>query len=125
MNVQQIITLAVLVSAIIGAAVALVSASKWLWQLFRRLSNMLDDMLGEAARNGLPARPGIVEELGIIKALLAGLVPQLEQLERRQAASERRLATIEAQLLPNGGGSLRDAVDRLAPAEDKPVIRTE
>ncbi|MFC7641426.1 hypothetical protein ACFQX6_10895 [Streptosporangium lutulentum] len=57
----------------------------WLWRTFASLKNFLDDWQGEAARPGVAARPGF---------------PQ-------------RITTIEEQLRPNHGTSLRDAVDRL------------
>lgn len=59
-----------------------------LWQLARflkRLGDLGDDWNGEPAREGVPARPGVMARLG----------------------------TIEAELHPNHGGSLRDAVDGL------------
>ncbi|MFD8531536.1 hypothetical protein ACFV0L_29360 [Streptosporangium canum] len=62
-----------------------------LWQLARflkRLGDVSDDWSGEPARDGVPGRPGVMA----------------------------RLSTIEAELHPNHGSSLRDAVDRLAVA---------
>lgn len=60
-----------------------------LWQLARflkRLGDVSDDWNGEPARDGVPGRPGVMARLG----------------------------AIEAELHPNHGSSLRDAVDRVA-----------
>ncbi|TDC81914.1 hypothetical protein E1193_13510 [Micromonospora sp. KC606] len=82
--------------ALAGALTAIVTAvylgGRWMLRTLRRIDDWLDDWYGEPARPGQPARPGVPE--------------RLTQIEARQAA-------IEAQLRPNGGGSLRDAVDRV------------
>lgn len=51
----------------------------------RGLRQLLEDWHGEPSRPGVPARPGVMV----------------------------RLAAIECELYPNGGGSLRDAVGRI------------
>lgn len=61
------------------------------WQVLRKISSAVDDWQGE------PARPGVLERPGVMT----------------------RLAAIEAQLHPNGGASLRDAVDDLAKQMDQ------
>ncbi|MBB4915104.1 hypothetical protein [Streptosporangium saharense] len=71
---------------IVGTGVALLwKAVAGLMVKVRRLSHFLDDWNGEAARPGVPYRPGFPE----------------------------RVAVIEQELRPNHGSSLRDAVDRL------------
>lgn len=63
------------------------------FSLIKRMHNWLDDWAGEPARPGVDARPGVMA----------------------------RLASIEAQLRPNGGTSARDAVDRV----ERSVARVE
>lgn len=110
---QQVLAVAVLVSAIIGAAFAVIRAAGWVTHVLRRLARLVDDLIGEPPQPGLPAgRPGVLDRLASIEGHVEGVMPRLEELERR-------LAAVEAQLAPNGGGSLRDAVDRLAPTEEK------
>lgn len=59
-------------------------------RLARRANDFMDDWTGEEARPGVPARPGVMA---------------------RVSAIESRLASVEHELYPNSGGSLRDAVD--------------
>jgi len=98
-------------AAIIGALVVIGRAVYWLWQVFRALARLADDLTGEPQRNGFPERPGVLERLSRIEA---AVVP-VPVLEERLAAMDARLAAIEGQMQPNGGGSLRDAIDKLVP----------
>lgn len=113
---EQILAVAVLVSAIIGAVVAITRAAMWLWAVLRQLARLADDLTGEPPRPGIhEGRPGVLARLASIEGHVEGVMPRLEGLEQR-------LAAVEAQLLPNGGGSLRDAVERLAtPAVEEKV----
>lgn len=56
-----------------------------LWPLLKKLSDFLDDVAGEPARPGVPARPGLME----------------------------RVQSIEHELFPNSGASLRDQTNRM------------
>lgn len=62
------------------------------WPLVRNVSHLTDDMVGEKARPGVPARPGLME---------------------RMAALEEQVNTIHHETRPNGGGSMNDAVRRI------------
>lgn len=66
----------------------LVRSVRKAWPHFRRFGHFLDDWTGEEERPGVPARPGVMDRLG-----------QLESATR--------------ELKPNGGGSLKDAVNRI------------
>ncbi len=68
-------------------------AARWTWRLVRRTARFLDDYFGEGARDGLPARPGVMARLGSVEQLLA---------------------RVAAETTPNGGGSMRDEVARTA-----------
>lgn len=60
----------------------------WFWRkglpAIRKINHFVDDMTGEEARPGFPARPGLFQ----------------------------RLDSIEHELHPNSGKSLRDAIDQ-------------
>lgn len=81
------------------AAVAVAAALGLLWRLTRgvrrivgRVDEFVDDWNGTTARPGVAGRPGVMARLDRI---------------------EQRLESVEHELHPNSGGSLRDAVDRV------------
>lgn len=65
----------------------------------RKLFSFLDEVTGEPAAFGRPAKPGLVEKVDLISA--------------EQAAHTEQIQRILHEVYPNSGGSLRDAVDRL------------
>lgn len=69
----------------ITVAGALGWAARTLWVVGRRIGDLHDDWQGEPDRPGVKGRKGVME----------------------------RLRAIEQELHPNGGSSLRDAVDRV------------
>lgn|SRR5215831_469226 len=97
---MQIVGGLLLAAAIIAALGVIGKGLVWLYGVMRKLNQLLDDLAGEPPRPGFPdGRPG--------------LFARLESIEGKQADVVARLAAVEAQLAPNGGGSLRDAVDRV------------
>lgn len=67
--------------------------TRLLWHTLQRTIRFLDEFFGEAARDGMPARPGVIARL---------------------AALEAGQRSIVAETRPNGGTSLRDVVHRTA-----------
>jgi len=94
------------VAAWVGAAVAVLTLAGIVWptgaRIARRIDEVVDDWHGESARPGVPARPGVMERLERIE----GATARIEPLAGGVAA-------IEHELHPNGGDSLRDAVNRV------------
>lgn len=72
------------ITAVVAALGAVGAAGRWAWRVLDRLDDLRDDWRGRPARPGVPAQPGVLE----------------------------RLKLIEAELRPNHGSSLRDAIDR-------------
>lgn len=58
----------------------------------RAMLDIYADWKGEPGRDGVPERPGVM---------------------RRLEAIERRVARVESQMHPNGGATMRDAIDRV------------
>jgi hypothetical protein len=88
-------TVLAVAAAIVGIAAAIgvsIRTGVWLAKSVRRVTDFLDDWNGEAARPGYPARKGVPERLSTM---------------------EDRLGRVEGQMRPNGGSTLRDAVDRI------------
>ena len=67
------------------------------WKLLKRLADFLDDVNGEDARPGVPARPGLME----------------------------RVMRIEHEMFPNSGKSLRDQTNRMEQKLDRDNARIE
>lgn len=70
---------------------------KKVWPVFRKVVHIVDDVIGEEARPGVEARPGLME----------------------------RIATIEHEVRPNGGGSIKDAVDRIEQVQQLKLAKLE
>ncbi|MYR61126.1 hypothetical protein GTY54_34515 [Streptomyces sp. SID625] len=81
-----------------GAVTLVVGVAGTLWRVLRGVSHLtgragqfLDDWYGEGPRPGVPSRPGVMERLGVL---------------------EDYLRSVQHEVKPNSGHSLRDAVDR-------------
>lgn len=85
------------ITAAVALCVAVTGFLAWLarlaWRLARRLGRFLDDYQGQPARDGLPAKPGLMARL---------------------TSAEVSLAHVVAETSPNHGKSLRDTVLRTA-----------
>jgi len=102
----QVIAGLLVTAAILGALAAIGKAVLYVFSVFRRLTRWLDDWEGEPPRPGFPAgRPGVLDRIASIESRVD-----------RLPAVEARLVALEAQMMPNGGGSMRDAIDRTAAA---------
>lgn len=81
------------------AAVALAAGGALLWRWARglrrvaqRVEDFVDDWQGARGRPGVPARAGVMERLDVI---------------------ERGLEEVRREVRPNGGSSMRDAINRV------------
>ena len=84
-------------TAFVALAVAVFGLLGWVarygWRVTRRTMRFLDDWQGETAREGLAAVPGVMARLKSVEGLVA---------------------SISAEMHPNGGSSLRDVVHKTA-----------
>lgn len=62
----------------------------------RKIMHFIDDVSGEPARAGVPARPGLMERLTVV--------------EEKQDAQATALGVIKHEVTTNHGSSLKDAV---------------
>lgn len=100
-------------AAILGGLGVIGRAVWWLAvKVLRPLALVIDDWRGEPDRPGVPGRPGVMVQLAELRTLLATEQLARRAMERRLDEQAARLTAIEAQLKPNGGGSLRDVVDQ-------------
>ena len=93
-------------TAFVALVVAVCGGMAWTgrhaWRIVRRVTHFLDDYAGQPARDGMPAKPGLMARL---------------------ASVEESLAHVVTETTPNGGGSMRDMVMRTA--ADVAVIKQE
>lgn len=87
------------ITVLAAAAGAIAKGARWMFRTVRRMSDFLDDWNGEPARSGHDRVPGVMERLEKI---------------------EKRLSTVESQVTPNGGSSLRDDVTKIKQATVPP-----
>lgn len=99
MSPEWVAALAALLAAVGGLACWALRTG---WRVTRRISHFLDDYAGEAARDGLPARPGLMARLTSV---------------------EKALDHVVSETSPNHGNSLRDIV--LKTAADVAEIKSE
>ena len=78
--------------ALIGALIAAGVVLRKLYVLVGNIKDRADDLFGEKARPGVPARPGVMEHI---------------------AALTEQLTLVVHEVHPNGGGSMRDSVSRI------------
>ncbi|MFB9929203.1 hypothetical protein ACFORO_22960 [Amycolatopsis halotolerans] len=79
----------------------------------RRLGHFADDWFGEPERNGVAARPGVIERISAIETAGAATRDDVRDLVER-------VERVEHELRPNSGASLRDAIDRVENAVAEP-----
>ena len=107
-------------AAIVGALGALGAAVAKVWPVVRRLARFLDDVHGEPARQGQPARPGWGERLTRIEDGQQDALTRLDRVESGQMAALVRLDRVEsttervrAQTENSHTTNLRDDLDRI------------
>lgn len=83
---------AIVTSAVTALAGVLFWGLRTLHRTVRGVTDLVDDWRGEPARPGVAARPGVMARL---------------------ESMDGRLTRIEAELHPNGGATVRDAVNRI------------
>jgi hypothetical protein len=108
------------IAVAIGVVGGAVGALVIFWKATRRLFAFLDEVAGEPAQFGRPAKPGLIEKVDGIALATGGVVTTQDAMKVTQDEHTTQIQTLTGQmrnilheLYPNGGGSLRDAVDRL------------
>ena len=110
----SVLAVAGLVTVMLAALAGLGKAGIAVWRIMRKLAQIADDWIGEEPRPGLPdGQPGVLRRLDLLKYEASAA---RSETGAELAALRERVAAIEAQLQPNGGGSLRDVVDSLVPS---------
>lgn len=70
----------------VGGIIALVGVVWKIMPNLRRISHFLDDLMGEAARPGVPASPGILERLADVEARLGKVEETLKGRDKNHSS---------------------------------------
>jgi hypothetical protein len=79
-------------AALVAVVAGVAAVVRWGRRLARNVEDFIDDWRGTPSRPGVPERAGVMERLATI---------------------ERRTEVVAHEVRPNGGASLRDAIDRV------------
>jgi hypothetical protein len=104
--VVQVASVLAILAAGVAAVVYLAKVVAKTAASVRRAVHLVDDLLGEPAHGDQPERPGVLGQLAALR----------EQL----ACMDLRLITVEREMSPNGGASIRDRVEAIAAATTEP-----
>lgn len=110
------------VADVVGFVLILVALYVILRKVFPvsgRLVHLIDDLAGEAARPGVPARPGLMERVASVELAV-------REVREKVVVVDGRLDVVEfatAQLLPNNGSHLADAVNRVEKTQREEQVR--
>lgn len=99
MDVDDLLWVCAAIVSMAAAGGVVWGVLRWVFRGMRRVGRFLDEWNGTEERPGAPAVPGVPARLDIMDS-------RLEKIDTRVAA-------VEAQMSPNSGSTLRDAVDRI------------
>lgn len=116
MSIDQVQALGIVLGAI-AAGIAVV-AGLWkggraLLRFVRRVYDFLDQWNGEPARDGRPAVPGVPARLAALELWQRAAVTTVREAVTTVREVKDTVGRVENELKPNGGGSARDALDRI------------
>lgn len=100
--IETIIILASIVTAVTVIIVAVIKLGKFT----KKIIHFFDDFLGEEERPGVAARPGFSERMGHLEDTISKVDERLDLIEFK-------ITTIDKELQPNSGLSVRDAINRI------------
>jgi hypothetical protein len=96
-----------------GVLTVVATGTRKLVRIVKPVGEFLDDWRGTPARPGVAASPGVMET---IQSLKSGQ----QRLDDGQLHIIDRLARVEQQQTPNGGGSMRDEIQQIKQAVTGP-----
>ena len=91
------------VAAITGAAAGVAWAGRGALRWARRITHMVDDVMGEPGRPGVPGRPGLMERLSRIEESLCQTERDLRDLREHVGVLSSRLTGVEIELSSGSG----------------------
>lgn len=95
------------VGAIALALLGIARLTRALWRISRSVAHFLEDWHGTPERPGRPPVPGFPERTEALEKHTEGMCDRLTRLDMK-------VTSIEHEMHPNSGRSLRDKVDKIA-----------
>ncbi len=99
---ENIVAVAAISTAITIIIISFIKTSKFL----KKVVHFFDDYFGEEERPGIERRPGFSERIHSIES-------SLQKVDDKFQTIEFNINSIEKELQPNSGTSLRDAINRI------------
>lgn len=79
----------------------------------RKFVTFVNDMAGEEARPGFPARPGLFDRIRSIEITQQSVSDKVDSIEIAQKDMAGKVEKVHHELFPNSGKSLRDQTNRI------------
>lgn len=106
MNDIPAIETIIVIASIVTAVTVIIVATIKLGKFTKKIIHFFDDFLGEEERPGVAARPGFSERMGYLEDTISKVDERLDLIEFK-------ITTIDKELQPNSGLSVRDAINRI------------
>lgn len=112
------LNVAVMICTIIGSVAV---AAVWLSHKIRPTIQLTHRLAGDPGdeRNGIPARPGILERVTQGEKRDVQTQERLDELAAVLAELRQDLAVVKGQVTNNGGSSMKDKQDRMAVTSER------
>ena len=104
MNAEHLL---IIIGGVLAAIATAGTLGRGAWRWLRRLSHFIDDVTGEEPRNGQPRRPGLVEQVDLLRV-------RQEEIGTIAKKAAEDVAAVRHELTVNGGTSVKDVVNRTA-----------
>ena len=79
----------------------------------RKFVTFVNDVAGEEARQGFPARPGLFDRIHSIEITQQSVSDKVDSIEIAQKDMAGKVEKVHHELFPNSGKSLRDQTNRI------------
>lgn len=79
----------------------------------RKFVTFVNDVAGEEARPGFPARPGLFDRIHSIETTQQSVSDKVDSIEIAQKDMAGKVEKVHHELFPNSGKSLRDQTNRI------------
>ena len=79
----------------------------------RKFVTFVNDVAGEEARPGFPARPGLFDRIDSIEITQQSVSDKVDSIEIAQKDMAGKVEKVHHELFPNSGKSLRDQTNRI------------